>query len=96
MHRRAPAFLIWTSALTRLSRRFICDFISITLGHGYSSQAVVVLVTVAYLILRKRRETSPTYVLPRDSGLRPFSPGSSCFMPADFLPTITPVWSGVT
>jgi hypothetical protein len=91
MHWRAPAFLIWASALTRLSRRFICDFVSITLRRVYSSQAVVVLVTIAYLISYKRRESSRTNVMPRDSGLRAFSPGSSCFMPADVLPTMTPV-----
>jgi hypothetical protein len=58
MHWHASAFLIWASALTPLSRRFICDFISITLPHAYSSLAVVVLVTIAYLISYKRRESS--------------------------------------
>jgi len=94
MHWSTPAFLIWASALPPLSRRFICDFISITFQHGFSSRAVVVLVTIAFLLSYNGRETFPTYVVPRDSGLRPFSPGYSCFMPADFLPTITLLPSG--
>ena len=91
MHWRAPAFLIWASALTPIPRRFICDFISIALRHVYSSQAVLVLVNIACLVSYKRRESSRTHVLPRDSGLRPFSLGSSCLMPVDALPTMTPV-----
>jgi len=80
MHWRTPAFLIWASALTPLSRRFIRDFMSITLQHGSSSRAVVVMVTIA--------------VLPCDSGLQMFSPGYACFMPADFPRTMTLLWSG--
>jgi hypothetical protein len=56
--------------------------------------SVAVLVTIAYVISYKRREISPTHVPPRDSGLRSFSPWSSCFVPADFLPTITLLCSG--
>jgi len=95
MYSRIPPFLIWASVLTALSRRFICDFISITSQQGYNPEGMVVLVTIAYLISYKRRKISRTYLLSRDSGLRPFYPGSSCFMPADFLPTITPLWLGV-
>jgi len=61
MHWGILAFLIWASALAPLSRRFICDFIGTTLQHGYSSRAVVVLVTVAFLISHVGHEISPTY-----------------------------------
>ena len=61
IHCGTLAFLIGASALAPLSRRYICDFIGTTLQHGYSSRAVVVLVTVAFLISHVGHEISPTY-----------------------------------
>jgi hypothetical protein len=94
MHWRTMAFLIWASALTPLSRRLICDCINIASQHRYSSRAVILLVAITYLISYKRREIFPTYALPRDSGLRPFSPGPRVY-PGGFPADISPFWSGV-